>query len=64
MNEVYHYPKWYYCKRGESDINFILTMLQRVPVSEQQSVSDGYESLFLNSGRSEANNWLKELVHA
>ena len=60
MNEVHHYPLFYYCRRGESDINMILTLLQNVPVNEQQSVSDSYESLYLRSGRVEANNWLKE----
>jgi hypothetical protein len=59
MNEVYHYPNWYYSRRGDSDINMILTLMRNIPISEQKSVSNEYMLKFDNLGRIKANEWLK-----
>jgi hypothetical protein len=60
-HEVFHYPKWYFCRKGVSDLNEILTLMQNIPLNQQRDVSEAYENLYLRSGRYEAQNWLREV---
>jgi hypothetical protein len=61
-HEVHHYPTMHpYKETGKkSDAYFVFEQLEKVPVSEQEQVSDTYERLYRRGGRAEANNWLKE----
>jgi len=55
------YPKFYYCKRGDSDIAWIMRMMSHVPEEKKLEVSSDYEWLFLRDnhcGRKAANTYL------
>ena len=60
------YPKYYYCKRGDSDRDRILHNMKFIPEHKQQEVSDEYDRIYRaskqNSARTLANNYLKGIA--
>ena len=60
MNEVIHYPKLYFYRRGVSDKKGIMQRMACIPISKQKEVADRYEQLYLKNklGRSAANKYL------
>ena len=58
MNDIY--PKYWFCKRGESDINWILTRMEVIPNELKQDVAHEYERIFRRNknGRELANKYL------
>lgn len=57
----YGYPKFWYERRGESDLKFILSRMHVIPEHLKMAVSDEYERLYAQgAGRKEANTYLHE----
>jgi hypothetical protein len=55
------YPKFYYCKRGVSDRDWMLSRMSVIPKDRKKEVSDRYTKLFLSgksSARKDANTYL------
>lgn len=55
------YPKFYYCKLGVSDRDWILSRIAVIPKDKKQEVSNHYTKLFLSkksSARKDANTYL------
>ena len=55
------YPKFYYCKLGVSDRDWVLSRMAVIPKDKKQEVSNHYKKLFLsgeNSSRKNANTYL------
>lgn len=63
------YPSRYFYRRGVSDKNLILSLMEHIPPHKQQEVSDKYELLYLQDGpenvakgRKEANEYLEAIA--
>lgn len=61
MDDLPIMPKFWHCRGGTSDLNFVLARMRVIPPAEQQTVADEYERLlFLDGGRRLANEYLHE----
>ncbi|WP_351122620.1 hypothetical protein [Shewanella sp. T24-MNA-CIBAN-0130] len=53
------YPKFWYARRGESDVKFVMSRMRVIPENLKQEVSNEYERLFFqDDGRKKANTYL------
>ena len=55
------YPKFYHCKKGVSDRDWMLSRMTVIPENKKTEVSRNYTKLFLsgeNSARKNANTYL------
>ena len=55
------YPKFYHCKKGVSDRDWMLSRMTVIPENKKMEVSRNYTKLFLsgeNSARKNANTYL------
>jgi len=64
------YPTHYFYRRGVSDKNLILSLMEHIPAHKQKEVSDKYEMLYLQDGpvnvtkgRKEANEYLQTVAN-
>jgi hypothetical protein len=57
----YGYPKFWYERRGESDVKFVMSRMNVIPEKLKQEVSNEYERLYAKgNGRKLANTYLHE----
>lgn len=59
---VFHgYPKFWYSRRGEDDVKFVMSRMRVIPEHLKIEVSDKYERLYAQGkGRKAANTYLHE----
>lgn len=58
------YPKFYFCRNGKSDLDWITRKLAFIPCGKLQEVCEQYEKLYLSrkNGRKDANEYLNGIA--